>query len=472
MKRNLILGGASLLGMACAFLGGWWVRVALIRTPAAGSELVVQRDFAPTLADAREPRAEARISEPAMSELYWRVFSEVKENYVEPVDETKLLRGSLSAMLASLDNPHSQYLDPEQHERYLRALNGEVEGIGAVLNLMKRKAPLKVGNANETTTIEQRLIRVVAVLPGSPAERAGLKSGDIITYIDDQWVLSEDPFAEVVQLQRMHSERQQVREADRRARERLRKAIAIDEAIERLTTQPEKPTPLKLKVLRGGQTLEIQVARALTRVRPLEYKMLPNRLGYMRFHSLNKRAEQEFQQALKTLQKGGAKGLILDLRQTAMGQQEPMLKILTQVVRKRTVGQVETRQEKGYRKQPLNLPTEPRPVKLPIAVLVDEGTFNVAEMMALALKTTGNARLFGTPTAGDASQAVLYQLKDNSAFTLTVGRYYGVDGTAFHQKGVQPDERVAGAVRMFGQPGGDPVLDQAIRWLSKQGGSA
>ncbi len=481
MKRLWIRGGVSLLLMLLAFGGGWWARLALGRAPAPGSELVVQRDFAPTLAEAREPKAHARFSEPEMSRLYSRVLSEVKANYVEPIEESKLLQGSLKAMLSALDDPHSQYLDPDQHRRYVRALNGEVEGIGAILTLLQRKAPLKVGNTNETFTVDQRLIQVVAVVPGSPAERAGIKSGDIITHIENRWIISEDPFAEVVQLQRLHSERQQIRDADRRARERLRNALSIDEAIEKLTTLPAEndSAPLRLKVSRAGQSLEVEVARTLTRVKPIDYRLLANRWGYIRFHMLNGKAEQEFRQALKTLQKGGAKGLVLDLRQTAIGQQEPMLKLLSHLARKQTVAQVETRNGKNYTKTPLKLSEAPRPVKMPIAVLIDGGTYGVAEVMALALKSTADARLFGVPTAGDASQTVLYQLKDDSAFTLTVGRYYGVNGTDFHKKGVQPDVRVSGAIRMQGQPGGDPALDQALHWLktapatgSQKGGSA
>ncbi|MCX7992797.1 MAG: S41 family peptidase, partial [Fimbriimonadales bacterium] len=155
-------------------------------------------------------------------------------------------------------------------------------------------------------------------------------------------------------------------------------------------------------------------------------------------------------------------------RGVAMGQQEPALQILSMLATKQTVAQVEYRDGKSYKKRPLNLPKAPQPARLPIAVLVDRGTYNVAELTALAVRQTAMARVFGMPTFGDASQTNLYQFKDGSGFTLTVGRYMGADGTKFHQRGVQPDERVAAEPRMRGQLGGDPVLERAVKWLATQ----
>ena len=461
------LWSLSLFGLA--FVGGWVTRY-YVNTPSFGkSTVVVQRDFAPAVADSRVPKSNPKISEPEMLRLYWRVWSLVQDEYVEPVDEEKLLQGSLSAMLASLNDPRSQYLNPKQYDQYARALNGEVDGIGAVLKVIQRKTTLRIKGSEETAPLEQSLIQVVSVLPNSPAEKAGLQPGDFITYVDKQWVISEDPFAEVLQLQRIHSDRQQVREASERARERLRNSITIAQAIETLSHAPqpnERLKPLQLTIQRGSNTLELTVGRSQTRVRSLEYKMLPNRVGYLRISMLNPRAVSEFNSALDTLRKGGANALVIDLRGTAIGQQEPTLQILSQLVRQRAVAMVETREGKQMSKRALNLRQEPKASPLRLAVLVDRGTYNLAELMALALRTGAKARLFGATTAGDASQTVLYRLQDGSAFTLTVGRYYGADNTAFHLRGVQPDERVAEAVRMRGQPNGDPALDRALRWLS------
>jgi carboxyl-terminal processing protease len=142
--------------------------------------------------------------------------------------------------------------------------------------------------------------------------------------------------------------------------------------------------------------------------------------------------------------------------------------MLSLIATKRQVACVEYRDGNRYLTRLLSLPKSPQPAKLPVAVLVDRGTYNVAELMALSIRQTANARIFGMPTFGDASQTNLYRLKDGSGFTLTVGRYMGLDGTKFHQKGVQPDVRIAAEPRMRGQMGGDPALERALSWLQSQ----
>ncbi|MFN7162376.1 MAG: S41 family peptidase, partial [Fimbriimonadales bacterium] len=400
---------------------------------------------------------------------YYRVYSLVRDEYVEPVDTEKLAHGSLEALIASLNDTRSQFLRPKQREQFVRAMSGEIQGIGAVLTIVNRKTTLKIGN--ETAPLEQNLLQVVAVAPGSPAEKAGLRQGDIIDAIDDKWIISEDPYAEVVQLQRMHSPREQIRQAGERARQRLLNSLSVSEAIQMLSQNPEDAhaaKPLRLTIKRSGQTLTLQIARATTKVRPLEYRLLQNKWGYLRPNLLNAAAAREFASALRTLKQGGAKGLIIDLREVAIGQQEPALQILSLLATKRQIALVEYREGKSYKTRPLTLPKAPQPANLPIAVLVDRGTYNIAELSALALKQTAKARLFGVPTFGDASQTNLYQLKDGSGFTLTVGRYQGVDGTKFHQRGVLPDERIAAEPRLRGQLGGDPALERAVKWLATQ----
>jgi hypothetical protein len=137
--------------------------------------VVVQRDFAPALADARTPAPNPKVSEPSMVTLYDRVFRLVRDEYVEPVPTDKMTHGSLEAMLAALDDPRSQFLRPEQREQFARALNGEIQGIGAVLTVVKRKTTLRVGD--ETAPLEQNLLQVVAVAPNSPAEKGGAEIG-------------------------------------------------------------------------------------------------------------------------------------------------------------------------------------------------------------------------------------------------------------------------------------------------------
>jgi C-terminal processing protease CtpA/Prc len=366
VRAKWLRGGISLLALALVFASGWLTRNLLAnRSMHSGAAVVVQRDFAPALADARTPATNLDVSEPSMVTLYDRVFRLVRDEYVEPVPTDKLTHGSLEAMLAALDDPRSQFLRPEQREQFARALNGEIQGIGAVLTVVKRKTTLRVGD--ETAPLEQNLLQVVAVAPNSPAEKAGLKPGDFIDAIDGQWVISEDPFAEIAQLQRMHSPREQIRQASERARKRLESSISLSEAIRRLSQTPtdaKDAKPLKLTVKRAGQTLEVEVACATTRVRPLEYRLLEGRWGYLRPNLLNAAASREFANALRTLKQGGAKGLVIDLRGVAVGQQEPALQMLSLIATKRQVAQVEYRDGQPLQGAPAE-PAQAAPARQP-----------------------------------------------------------------------------------------------------------
>lgn len=457
-KKRTSWGISALIALA-AFGGGWAThRVMQARNPAIS--VVAQQEFAPHYAEGRAVESTALSNSSANLGLFWRVMSLVRDEYVEKSDPTAMTYGSLEMMLATLNDPHSEFLTPDKKAKLEKVAAGQYEGIGASLTILARKQG----------DLEQRLVQVVSPLPGSPAEKAGLKAGDLIIEIDKKWIISHDPFHEVVKLQRQHADRKVVREADRQARERLKNSITLTSTIERLTQigkGDDAQKPISLLVSRGSEKLEIQVQPARASVKPVDYQMLKGQWGYVRLNLLNRAAVSQFETALKSLQPR-AKGLVIDLRNTAGGQMDPTMKILSNLLPNRKVTQVEYRQEKTMKKKTLTLSSPPKPTKLPLVVLVNRGTYNVAEVMALALKSESKAKLVGMPTFGEASEIAMYNLNDGSAFTLTTGRYIGSNGTVFHQKGVQPDLRVAAEPKMQGVPEGDPALTAALNLLQKK----
>jgi carboxyl-terminal processing protease len=484
MKQNRKwVWGASLLLMASTFSGGWWFRQALHRWQFQHSPVTAMQEFAPSFADARTLGSPKSPGEPATSGLYWNVLRLVRDEYVEKIDERKMAHGSIAMMLAAIDDPHTEFLTPHEKTRLQLALDGKLEGIGAILSIMARKQG----------DLDQQFLQVIAPMPGSPAERAGLKAGDLILEVDKQWIIAYDPFYEVTRLQRQHADRKQIRDADQRARDRLKNSMTLRMAIEQLSTMPgtkdpdkvsteatdedspkKKPEPVKSEVLltvkRGNETLKIPVKFAQTHVRPLDYRMINDRWGYVHLSLINTKSATQFTGALKAL-RARSKGLIIDLRNTAGGEAEPAKKILSQLVSNRQIAQVQYRQGTALKKKPMQLSTNPAPTGMPVVVLTNQGTYNVAEMFALALRTGAKAILVGMPTYGEASEISIYNLQDGSAFTLTTGRYMGSDGTDFHRRGIQPDQRVAGEPKMMGQIGADPALDRAITILQSKGGS-
>lgn len=418
------------------------------------------QEFAPFFTEARPLEPSVGGGDTRAFRLFESVLQLVAQEYVDRVDERAMTHGALQSLLAALEDPHSRFLEPSELTRLEAAANGKVEGVGVTLAISARKEG----------DVEQRFLQIVAPLPNSPAERAGLKPGDQIVEIDGKWIIVQDPFHEVLQLQRRHADRKLIREADQRARERLKKSLTLAEAVQLLTTlgEKEEPKPRELLIKRGSEQVRLKVVPARFQVRPLEYRLLRDRWGYIRLNLLNGEAAKLFGEALKSLRAAQAKGLILDLRNTAGGQLLAARQMLALLVPSTRIGLIQYRQGKTYVKKPLELGLKPTPVHLPIAVLTNRGTYNVAELMALVLRTEVNAPLIGMPTYGDASALTLYKLRDGSGFTLTVGRYIGQDGTFFHGRGLEPGVRVAQEPLQRGLPGADAALDHALRALEQK----
>ena len=333
--------------------------------------------------------------------LFTEVFGKIKSDYVEPVDDKKLLTEAINGMLAGLD-PHSTYLDPDAFKDLQVGTQGEFGGLG-----------IEVG-------MEDGFVKVVAPIEDTPAYAAGIKSGDLIIKLDDTPV----------------------------------KGMSLNDAVKRMRGKPN--TDIMLTILRKGEPkpLVITVTRAVIRIKSVKHQLVEPGYGYIRITQFQEHTGENLVSALQGLYKQGPlQGLILDLRNdpggllnSAIGVAGAFLKPGELVVY--TDGRAEdskmrltvnrTHYLHGGQKDYLDgVPEGVRTV--PVAILVNGGSASASEIVAGALQDHQRAILVGTQTFGKGSVQTILPLGNNTAIKLTTARYYTPNGRSIQAKGITPD---------------------------------
>ncbi|NUL81294.1 MAG: hypothetical protein HUU60_01060 [Armatimonadetes bacterium] len=458
-KKTRFLAIAAGCAVIAAFSAGLFVRNGMDSQPRE-REVVAAQEMAAHFAELRNLESSADGSNANLLRLFANVLFLVRQEYVEKTNTTEMAHGSLESMLASLNDPHSLFFKPDETARLEAAANGKLEGIGASLTLVQAKEG----------DLEKTMLKVVAPFPNSPAERAGLLPGDYIDEVDGKWVISHDPFHEIETLRKQHAEFKKLREADQRARARLKNSLTLSDAVNRLTSfdAAKGSTNVSMTVIREGKPVKLEAPITRLTVAPVGHKAI-GKLGYVRVNFLGAATPKAVEKAIDEL-RPNIKGIVLDLRNAPGGQIEPAKQLLSRFVPGTALGQARFRADKAYKTRPISLVAAPKPYKIPMVVLVNKGTYNVAEFVASALKNQAKSALIGEATFGDASEIALFKLSDNSGFTLTLGRYLNPDGTEFHGTGVQPQVKVAEKPTKMGDPAADPALKQAISTLTAKVG--
>ena len=329
------------------------------------------------------------------------VFGIVKNDYVEPVDEKKLISDAISGMVAGLD-PHSQYFDKKSFKEFREATGGKFVGIGIEM------------------TMEDGLVKVVSPIEGSPAFRAGLKSGDLITRIDETAV----------------------------------KGLTVDQAVKRMRGEPE--TQVRLIVFRKteSRSFPVTIIREEIRMQSVRSKMVEPGYGWLRVSQFQDRTVDDFARKIEELYKQdpGLKGLVLDLRNDPGGLLDGAIALSaaflpSDAVVVTTNGQIEESRA-SYRASPEFYarrggdPLRGLPVALktvPLVVLVNEGSASASEIVAGALQDHKRATIMGAQTFGKGSVQTVRPLSADTALKITTARYYTPSGRSIQAKGIVPD---------------------------------
>ena len=337
------------------------------------------------------------------------VFGMVKSDYVEPVDEKKLITEAISGMVASLD-PHSQYFDKKSFKEFSEGTSGKFVGVGIEISQ------------------EDGLVKVVSPIEGSPADRAGLKTNDLITKIDDTFV----------------------------------KGLSLNDAVKRMRGEPNTKVVLMIFRKEENRTFPVTIVREEIKTQSVKAKVIEPGFGWIRVSQFQERTVEDFSRKLEEMYKQDPqiKGLVLDLRNDPGGLLDAAVALSAAFLPENvtvvsTNGQLDESKftykasPQFWRRNASNDPiarltqaTQGAFKKVPLVVLVNEGSASASEIVAGALQDHKRATLMGSQTFGKGSVQTVRQLGPDTALKITTARYYTPNGRSIQAKGIVPDVMV------------------------------
>jgi len=318
---------------------------------------------------------------------FTEIFAKIKNDYVEPIDDKDLLENAIRGMLAGLD-PHSAYLVPEDYKELQAGTSGEFGGLG-----------IEVG-------MEDGFVKVISPIDDTPAQRAGVKAGDLVIRLNDTPV----------------------------------KGMALSEAVKIMRGKPG--TVIVLTVVRDGEDkpLKISITRDVIRVTSVKSRMLDPGYGYVRISQFQSRTGDNLREELAELadkSDGQLKGLVLDLRNNPGGVLSAAVSVSDAFIEDGIIVYTEGRLDDAK----LKFNAKPTDVLhgAPLVVLVNGGSASASEIVAGALQDHHRAIIMGQKTFGKGSVQTILPMDNGSALKLTTAKYYTPSGVSIQATGISPD---------------------------------
>jgi carboxyl-terminal processing protease len=325
----------------------------------------------------------------AAVEQLGRVLVEVENEYVDPVDRAKLVGGAIKGMVAELD-PHSSYMPPEEFQAFQSDTEGEFGGIGI-----------------EVETRNGELV-VLSPIEGSPAERAGIQSGDTIVSVDGRDAPSQ----------------------------------SLDKLVKHLRGAPGGRVRIGIRRQGSSELLSFDLVREVIHVPSVSSKLLADRIAYVRVKQFQERTHDEILEAAARLRAragGSVEGVILDLRSDPGGLVDQAADVADEFLDE---GVIYTARHRGRIVDEVKARAGGAFVKMPCVVLVNQYTASASELVAGALQDHKRASIVGEPTFGKGSVQAIVALPGGAGMRLTVSRYYTPSGHAIQADGVHPNVTV------------------------------
>lgn len=322
---------------------------------------------------------------------FTEIFGRIKRDYVEPVSDKKLLEDAIRGMLAGLD-PHSAYLISEEYQELKEGTTGQFGGLGIEV------------------TMENGFIKVVSPIDDTPAQRAGIKTGDLIVRLDDEPV----------------------------------KGMSLSDAVKKMRGEPG--SKIVLTVVREGAEapLKLTLIRAVIKVQSVKSRMLEKDYAYLRISSFQSGTGESLKEAISNLKKenkGRIKGLVLDLRNNPGGVLNAAVDVSDAFLKSGLIVYTEGRIENSEMR--FNAAPDDLIEGAPIVVLINAGSASASEIVAGALQDQKRAVIMGEKSFGKGSVQTILPTSNGSAVKLTTARYYTPSGRSIQAEGIEPDIALA-----------------------------
>jgi carboxyl-terminal processing protease len=322
---------------------------------------------------------------------FTEIFGRIKRDYVEPVSDKKLLEDAIRGMLSGLD-PHSAYLIAEEYQELKEGTTGQFGGLGIEV------------------TMENGFVKVVSPIDDTPAQRAGIKTGDLIVRLDDQPV----------------------------------KGMSLNDAVKIMRGEPG--SKILLTVVREGEEapLKITITRDIIKVKSVKSRMLEKDYGYVRISSFQSRTGESLKEAIVDLKKenaGNLKGLVLDLRNNPGGVLNAAVEVSDAFIKSGLIVYTEGRIENSEMR--FNASPDDIIEGAPIVVLINAGSASASEIVAGALQDQKRAVIIGEKSFGKGSVQTILPTSNGAAVKLTTARYYTPSGRSIQAEGIEPDIALA-----------------------------
>lgn len=335
-----------------------------------------------------------------------QVWNIIFTDYVDrdKINTGNMTRSAIEGMLKSLDDPYTSYLDAETYQLGVSSMEGEFNGIGA------------------TVTVTDKQLIIIAPIADSPADKAGLKAGDIILQINGEPVAN----------------------------------MSLGEAV--IKIRGPSGTTVKLLVLHKGETEPevIEITRTRVEVPSVHFEMKED-MAYINITQFSERTEEELSPVLQNLAEKKARGIILDLRGNPGGLLDTVINVASHFLHDVVVVSVRDNQGKITT---LNTRAITPVIALPMVVLVDGASASGSEVLAGALQDHGRATIAGTKTYGKGSVNILRPLNDGSGLYITTARWLTPAGRLIEGKGIQPDNQL--------ELTGEDAVQWAVDYLTSQ----